>query len=98
MDGWAVRWKPGALGRKGSSPNDHVDDGCAVEVNERGLTRRDLIRGAAAATAAGWVAPVPIDSIASPAAAGSPKCDPYFVKVSETGVCNPTAPGAVRGR
>ncbi len=37
-----------------------------------GLSRRELIRGAAAAGAAAWTAPIIVGSIASPAAAGTP--------------------------
>src|SRR5579862_8250686 len=37
----------------------------------RGLTRREMIRASAVAGAAAWTAPVIIDSLASPASAGS---------------------------
>jgi hypothetical protein len=40
-------------------------------VGSRGLSRRTLIKGAAAAGAVAWAAPVIIDSVASPAAAAT---------------------------
>jgi hypothetical protein len=40
-----------------------------------GLSRRDMIKGAAVAGAAAWTAPVILDSLTSPAAAGS-ACEP----------------------
>jgi hypothetical protein len=39
-----------------------------------GLSRRDMIRASAVAGAAAWTAPVIIDSLSSPAAAGSVQC------------------------
>jgi hypothetical protein len=47
-------------------------------IEHGGLSRRDMIRGAAVAGAAAWTAPIIIDSLTSPAAAQS--CpNPYFV-------------------
>jgi len=52
--------------------------GSAVDTTEprerRGLSRRDMIKGAAVAGAAAWTAPVIIDSLSSPAAAESFTC------------------------
>lgn len=61
--------------------------GNAVDTAEprerRGLSRRDMIKGAAVAGAAAWTAPVIIDSLTSPAAAGSlPPCVPQFTASS----------------
>jgi len=69
----------------------------ADDAHRRALSRRTLIRGAAVATAAGWVAPMLIDSIASPAAAASPPCTPYFVKVRPNGNCFDACPGSGTG-
>jgi hypothetical protein len=44
-----------------------------------GLSRRDMIKSAAAAGAVAWTAPVIIDSLASPAAAASCPCDQLYV-------------------
>jgi hypothetical protein len=41
-----------------------------------GLSRRQMIKASAVAGAAAWTAPVIIDSLASPAAAGTPHCGP----------------------
>lgn len=50
----------------------------------RGVSRRDMIKGAAVAGAAAWTAPVIIDSVISPAAAASlPPCVPQFSTVSD---------------
>jgi hypothetical protein len=43
-----------------------------VATERSGLTRREMIRNAAAAGAVAWTAPVIIDSLASPAAAATP--------------------------
>jgi hypothetical protein len=48
---------------------------------KRGLSRRDMIRGAAVAGAAAWTAPMIIDSLTSPAAAYSGTCVKYAVKL-----------------
>ena len=42
----------------------------------KGLSRRQMIKASAVAGAAAWTAPVIIDSLASPAAAGSVVCPP----------------------
>jgi hypothetical protein len=42
-----------------------------TETERRGLSRRDMIKGAAAAGVAAWTAPVILDSLMSPAAAAS---------------------------
>jgi hypothetical protein len=49
----------------------------------RGLSRRDMIRASAVAGIGAWTAPVIIDSLASPAAAGSVKCqgNKYYAKL-----------------
>ncbi len=54
----------------------------SVSRSRDGLSRRDLIRGAAAAGAAAWTAPIIVGSIASPAAAGTPACNKFYVKLS----------------
>jgi hypothetical protein len=46
-----------------------------------GLSRRSMIKGAAVAGAAAWTAPMIIDSLSSPAAAGS-ICNKYWVKLT----------------
>ncbi len=46
-----------------------------------GLSRRELIRGAAAAGAAAWSAPIIVGSIASPAAAATPACNKFYIKL-----------------
>jgi hypothetical protein len=51
-----------------------------------GLTRRQMIRAAAATGAAAWTAPVIIDSLTSPAAAGS-VCVKYYAKLDTSGNC-----------
>ncbi len=51
-----------------------------------GLTRRQMIRAAAATGAAAWTAPVIIDSLTSPAAAGS-VCVKYYAKLDPSGGC-----------
>jgi hypothetical protein len=43
-----------------------------------GLTRRQMIRASAVAGAAAWTAPMIVDSLASPAAAGSGPCSTYY--------------------
>ncbi len=43
-----------------------------------GVDRRTLIKGAAAAGAAAWTAPMIVDSLTSPAAAGSGPCVNYY--------------------
>jgi hypothetical protein len=60
----------------------------------RGLSRRQMIKASAVAGAAAWTAPIIIDSLSSPAAAGS-KCVPYWVKVlaSSTVRCYSACPG-----
>ena len=47
------------------------DDNLGAERGRNGLDRRTLIKGAAAAGAAAWTAPVILGSLASPAAASS---------------------------
>ena len=57
-----------------------------VEQGERkGLSRRDLIKASAVAGAAAWTAPVIIDSLASPAAAGSVCQPPGTINTSGAG-------------
>lgn len=46
-----------------------------------GLSRRDMLKGAAAAGAAAWSAPVVLGSVASPAAAASGPCALYVYRV-----------------
>src|SRR4051794_7350628 len=48
----------------------------------RGLSRRDMIKASAAAGAVAWTAPVIIDSLSSPAAAGSTPCTGTSVTMS----------------
>ena len=74
--------------------------GSAVDTTEprerRGLSRRDMIKGAAVAGAAAWTAPVIIDSLTSPAAAAS-VCNIYWEKLTNhTGspVCFSACPGS----
>jgi hypothetical protein len=52
----------------------------------RGLSRRQMIRAAAVTGAAAWSAPVIIDSLTSPAAAGS-VCVKYYAKLDTSGAC-----------
>jgi hypothetical protein len=52
---------------------------------KRGLSRRQMIRAAAATGAAAWTAPVIIDSLSSPAAATS--CVKYYAKLDTSGAC-----------
>ena len=54
--------------------------------SSRGLSRRDMIKGAAVAGAAAWTAPVIIDSLTSPAAAVS-NCNPIFIKIQVSNNC-----------
>jgi hypothetical protein len=69
----------------------------APRANERrGLSRRQMIKASAVAGAAAWTAPVIIDSLASPAAAGS-VCKPYWVKVTSGGACNSNCFGSGSG-
>jgi hypothetical protein len=58
----------------------------ATPDGKRTLNRRTLIKGAAAAGAAAWAAPVIIDSMASPAAATT-KC--YSDSIAPNGSCSP---------
>jgi hypothetical protein len=60
-----------------------VDTGQDIR-NSRGLSRRDMIKGAAVAGAAAWTAPMIIDSLTSPAAAAS-GCTMYAVKLQPDG-------------
>jgi hypothetical protein len=55
----------------------------------RGLSRRQMIKASAVAGAAAWTAPVIIDSLSSPAAAGS-GCNIYWVKL-----CGPNGDGSL---
>lgn len=59
---------------------DEVEDTTA---HARGLSRRQMIRASAVAGAAAWTAPVIVDSLTSPAAAGS-NCHVYWVKLLGT--------------
>jgi hypothetical protein len=71
-----------------------------------GMSRRDLIKASALAGAAAWTAPVLIDSLASPAAAGTPACGDCSnggggdllagagAGTSMTGWCNPAVPNS----
>lgn len=54
----------------------------------RGLSRRDLIKASAIAGAAAWTAPVIVDSLASPAAAGSGPCVTYYAAKWDSGWAN----------
>jgi hypothetical protein len=72
-----------------------VDTGQDIR-NSRGLSRRDMIKGAAVAGAAAWTAPMIIDSLTSPAAAAS-GCNIYWVKVTSTGTCFSACPGSGDG-
>jgi hypothetical protein len=56
-----------------------VDDDARSKA-DGGLSRRSMIKGAAVAGAAAWTAPIIIDSLSSPAAAGS-ICNKYWVKL-----------------
>lgn len=47
-----------------------------------GISRRSLIKRAAAAGAVAWTAPVVIESLTSPAGAVSPVCKAYYLKMS----------------
>jgi len=71
--------------------------GSAVDTAEprerRGLSRRDMIKGAAVAGAAAWTAPVIIDSLISPAAAFSGACTKYVVKLQTDGSIYPACFG-----
>lgn len=59
--------------------------------SSRGLSRRDMIKGAAVAGAAAWTAPVIIDSLSSPAAAAS--CgNRWYMKLASNGTCFNAAP------
>jgi hypothetical protein len=63
-----------------------VDD--AETQARRGLTRREVIRASAVAGAAVWTAPVIIDSLSSPAAAGSQQkisCSWFYVVYKKPG-------------
>jgi hypothetical protein len=53
--------------------------------SSRGLSRRDMIKGAAVAGAAAWTAPVIIDSLSSPAGAFSGTCHKYYIKFAVRG-------------
>jgi len=68
-------------------------DGQGSEVTERGgFSRRQMIKASAVAGAAAWTAPVIIDSLTSPAAAGS--CgDRYYVKIVGRGTGTSQATG-----
>jgi TAT (twin-arginine translocation) pathway signal sequence len=57
-----------------------ADDVQQTSDESRGLSRRQLIKASAVAGAAAWTAPVIIDSLSSPAAAGS-TCYKYYVKL-----------------
>ena len=72
-----------------------VDHEQSDDVAGRGLSRRMMIKASAVAGAAAWTAPVIIDSLTSPAAAGS-VCVPYWVKVyAQTAVqCFSACPGS----
>ncbi len=63
----------------------------------RGLSRRQMIKASAVAGAAAWTAPVIIDSLSSPAAAGSCAGNRYYMKlrgaVSTSGDCFFASPG-----
>jgi hypothetical protein len=68
----------------------HVSDASGVDVpDERqgGISRRTLIRRAAATGAVAWTAPMIIDSLASPAAAQTAPCGCTFV-AGNAGNCN----------
>jgi hypothetical protein len=56
-----------------------------------GLSRRQMIRAAAVTGAAAWTAPVILDSLTSPAAAGS-VCVKYYAKLTTAGACYPANP------
>ena len=61
------------------------DDNLGAERGRNGLDRRTLIKGAAAAGAAAWTAPVILGSLASPAAAASVPGRCYGFTISSTG-------------
>ena len=63
----------------------------------RGLSRRQMIKASAVAGAAAWTAPIIVDSLASPAAAASPGCVPYWIKLTSTGGCNSNCFGSGSG-
>lgn len=66
---------------------DGQDEGReSARFGKGGLTRRQMIRAAAATGAAAWTAPVIIDSLTSPAAAGS-VCVKYYAKLDPSGSC-----------
>lgn len=72
----------------GGRVGDHQGDG-GESVTARGLDRRSLIKRAAAAGAAAWTAPVILDSLASPAAAGT--CGTiYRVEIRMNANCSST--------
>jgi hypothetical protein len=57
-----------------------IDNSGRSDVERSGLSRRQMIRASAVAGAAAWTAPMIIDSLSSPAAAGS-QCFKYYVKL-----------------
>ena len=63
----------------------------------RGLSRRQMIKASAVAGAVAWTAPVIVDSLSSPAAAGSCAGNRYYMKlrgaVSTSGDCFFASPG-----
>lgn len=65
----------------------------------RELSRRDLVRRAAAVGAVAWSTPVIVGSLASPAGAVTPgPCVPYWVKLVPGGGCSNNLPGSGSGR
>jgi hypothetical protein len=58
-------------------------DSSVPRATSKGLSRRQIIKASAVAGAAAWTAPVVIDSLSSPAAAGSMKCtgNKYYAKL-----------------
>jgi len=66
---------------------DGQDEGReSARFGKGGLSRRQMIRAAAVTGAAAWTAPVIIDSLTSPAAAGS-VCVKYYAKLDTSGGC-----------
>ncbi len=63
------------------------------------LSRRDLIKRAAAAGAVAWTAPLVVESLTSPAGALTPgPCQPYYVKMLPSGTCYNAGPASGAGR
>jgi hypothetical protein len=83
MSAGSWRWEASNPRQGGMTTGELSNDSLVDASERRGLSRRQMIRASAVAGAAAWTAPVIIDSLSSPAAAGSAKCqgNKYYVKL-----------------